>query len=69
MRLIWVKDKEKLEEIGCFLKPSTLYEYHSKNKIPGLFVKIHRKLFIRTDKWLEYLRGNIKEAIFDEIFG
>lgn len=58
-RLVSVNDQEGLRRIGCFYKKATLYDYKSRHRLPDeIFVKIGRKLLIRTAKWIEYVKGS-----------
>ncbi len=75
VKLVPVKDVEALKAVGCFLKKSTLYDYHHKRKHQDWFVKIGTGLYLRVDSWNEYLRNelinsnDLSESEIDEIIG
>jgi hypothetical protein len=62
IKLVSLK-KEELAKAGIPLSPNTLYQWHSSGKNPEIFVKIGKRLFIRLDRWREFIEKNTGFAV------
>ena len=62
MRLVAVKDKEKLEANGIYFSPKTLRRWHSQGINSEIFLKISNRLFVNLDAWQALIAQKAEES-------